>query len=106
MKDASYAPMYCAMYPELAEITRKHGYALAVHGSVSRDLDLICVPWLENVSTPEEVIEDLVKKFYLERVPGDPELKVHGRLVYVLTLGFGDCFIDLSFMPRLYGCVN
>jgi hypothetical protein len=23
MKDANYAPMYCAMYPELARITRK-----------------------------------------------------------------------------------
>lgn len=47
MNPATYAPMYAALYPSLAEIARTHGWALAVHGTLGRDMDLICVPWTE-----------------------------------------------------------
>jgi hypothetical protein len=30
---------------------------------------------------------------------GEPETKEHGRVVWTLSIGFGDCFLDLSFMP-------
>ena len=38
MKDPSYAPTYCALYPALANIARSHGYALAIHGTLGRDV--------------------------------------------------------------------
>ena len=48
MKPANRAAVYAAaLYPDLAEIAREHGYALAVHGSLARDFDLIAVPWRE-----------------------------------------------------------
>ena len=100
MKDANYAPVYCALYPQLAEITRKHGYALAIHGSLGRDMDLICVPWVETPSIPEVVIKEIVTKFALKEVGGPPSLKEHGRMAHTLSVAFGECFIDLSFMPR------
>ena len=28
MKPANYAPVYACIYPQLAELTRRHGYAL------------------------------------------------------------------------------
>ena len=98
MKEPNYAPMYCALYPELANITRHHGYALAVHGSLGRDMDLICVPWVENPSEPKDVVLAITKKFAI-RVVGEPEIKLHGREVWIITVGFGECFLDLSFMP-------
>jgi hypothetical protein len=101
MKDPNYAPMYCALYPGLAKITRKHGYALAVHGTLGRDMDLICVPWIYEASPPEDVLNEITSTYALRLVGGPPEYKEHGRLSYTISIGFGECFIDISFMPRL-----
>jgi len=96
----NYAPVYCAMYPELATIVRSHGYALAIHGSLARDFDLICIPWIEIPSEPIEVVTEILSKFALRSI-GEPDIVVHGRERYTLLISHGTCFIDLSFMPRL-----
>lgn len=98
MKNATHAPVYAAMYPDLAEITRKHGYALAVHGSLARDFDLVAIPWVENPSEPSAVIETITKKFAVF-VSGEPKMMLHNRLVYTIIVGWGECFFDFSFMP-------
>lgn len=98
MKPANFAPIYCALYPELAEICREHGYALAVHGSMARDFDLVAIPWIEVPSDPQVVVDEIVKTFAIKQT-GNPEMHEHGRLVYTLSVSFGECFLDLSFMP-------
>lgn len=100
MRDATYAPMYCALYPQLAGIARKHGYALAVHGTLGRDMDLICIPWVEQPSEPAEVVSQITGTFAIKTV-GQPDTTVHGRERWTISIGFGECFIDLSFMPRI-----
>lgn len=87
------------MYPGLATIFHRHGYALAVHGSLARDFDLIAVPWAETVSTASEVLSDVTKEYAL-KLCGEPEQKNHGRIAYTLSCGFGECAIDLSFIPN------
>lgn len=99
MRDPQYAPMYCALYPELATIARAHGYALAIHGSLQRDMDLICIPWIELPADPEVVVDAITSRFHIKRVGGPPTVKPHGRLAYTVSVGFGECAIDLSFMP-------
>jgi hypothetical protein len=101
MKIANYSPIYCALYPQLAEITRKHGYALAVHGSMARDFDVIAVPWIPKPSLPQMVVDEITNTFDIREVAGPPTTKEHGRLVYTLSIGFGECFCDFSFMPTL-----
>ena len=101
MKEPNYAPMYCALYPGLAKITRKHGYALSVHGTLGRDMDLVCIPWVVEAGEPDAVIDEIVSTYDLRRVGGPPTLKEHGRVAHTLSIGFGECFIDLSFMPRV-----
>lgn len=102
LKSANFSPIYCALYPELAEICRSHGYALAVHGSMARDFDLICIPWIEKPSSHREVIQSIEMKYAIKEI-GNSEQKEHGRIAYTLSIAFGDCFIDLSFMPCLSG---
>lgn len=99
MKPANYAPVYCGLYPELAEIVRKHGYALAIHGSLARDMDLICVPWIDVPADPQTVVEEITTTFAIKQI-GEVSVHEHGREVYTLSISFGECFIDLSFMPR------
>lgn len=95
----NYGPVYAAaLYPELACIFVRHGYALAVHGSLARDFDLIAVPWSEAPSQPQAVLDEVLQTFAV-RCIGEPTLKRHGRVAHTLTVGFGQCFIDLSFLP-------
>jgi len=59
MKDPNRAPFYACLYHGLCDIARKHGYALAIHGTVSRDLDLIAVPWTAE-AVPAEDLRDVL----------------------------------------------
>jgi hypothetical protein len=96
----SYAPVYAAaLYPEIATIAREHGYALAVHGSLQRDFDLIGIPWVENPSDPQVVVDALTSRYAIREIGGPPSDKLHGRRAWTLSIGFGACAIDLSFMP-------
>ncbi|WP_236225743.1 hypothetical protein [Pseudomonas pseudonitroreducens] len=100
MKPANFAPVYACIYPQLAELTRQHGYALAIHGSLGRDFDLICIPWIDNPESPEFVVKQITESFAIQQV-GEPEAKKHGRIAYTISLSFGECALDLSFMPKL-----
>lgn len=93
----THAPLYANVYQTLVPVAREHGYALAVHGSMARDLDLIAVPWVEKPSTPEELVKAFVEKVYFTHVD-QGELMLHGRLCYTLAFP-GECFVDLSVMP-------
>lgn len=106
----NHAAPYCAMYPELARIAREHGYALAIHGSMGRDFDLVAVPWLAAPSPPIDVVDAFCQRYAIRIVPRDPEhpndrprdptIREHGREVWQISLAWGDCYIDLSFTPR------
>jgi len=99
MKEANYAPVYCALYPALANLVRTHGYALAIHGTLGRDMDLIAVPWVLLPDEPQDVVDAITRSFAVKEV-GIAEVREHDRLVYTLSLSFGECFIDLSFTPN------
>ena len=98
----NYAPVYAAaMYPDLAKIARDHGYALAVHGSMARDFDLVAVPWTDEACEPDTLVTAMLAGRAARLIGGEPSVKPHGRRAYTLSIGFGECAIDLSFMPRV-----
>jgi len=97
MKAANFAPAYCALYPKLAQVARDHGYALAIHGTLARDFDLIAVPWGEMPTSPRLLVDAITSQFAI-RLIGDFEKKAHGRIAYTLSIEFGACAIDLSFV--------
>jgi hypothetical protein len=97
----NFGPVYAAaMYPGLAAIFHRHGYALACHGSLARDFDLIAIPWAETVSKADDVLKDVTSEWALT-ICGEPEQKNHGRIAYTLACGFGECAIDLSFVSSV-----
>ena len=100
----SFAPIYAAaLYPQLATIAREYGYALAVHGSLQRDMDLIAVPWADAPGEPQAMVDEFINRFSMRAAPGAPTDKAHGRRSWMLSVGFGECAIDLSFMPAQKG---
>ena len=107
-------PAYAVMYPGLVAIARKHGYALAIHGSMKRDFDLIAVPWVGDAGEPfamimemKEAVQGVFTNHEMEHLSvqakGHPTLKAHGRLCWSIHLtnegAFGP-YLDICVMPR------
>lgn len=83
-------------------IARDCGYAVAVHGSRQRDLDLIAVPWTESAINPHQFVAVVVERLDLYLKPEEPELvenperKPNGRIAWAL-MGAPAChYLDLS----------
>lgn len=92
--------LYSHRLAEIQEIAKGSGYAIAVHGSMQRDLDLIAVPWTDEAVDAKRLVARFCSLMGLE-CGGvlNPEPRPHGRLVWTLMMG-GACFMDLSVMPR------
>lgn len=102
---AAFPSMYWGIWPDMIPIARDLGYALAIHGSLSRDLDVIAIPWTDEAVDAETLVEAIRAKFDcwigtgVTRKSDGGEAKPHGRKAWSLHLG-GHAFIDLSVMPR------
>lgn len=89
----------------LRQIARANGYAAAVHGSLMRDLDVVCVPWTEEAVSPDDLVEKIAKMMSDEDCPVYVTKKLmadkpHGRLSTVLHFKNEPfSYIDLSVMP-------
>lgn len=95
-------PDYGRAYTIIRKLAWEEGYAIGLHGSFTRDLDLIAVPWTERSSDPEHLLKRILAATGMREVAGNPGKKPQGRLVWtILFPEFGDPrFIDLSVMPR------
>lgn len=91
--------MYAHRVHELQAICHAHGYALALHGSMQRDLDAVAIPWTNLAQEAGVLIEALCTGMGLTIGPNSPSDKPHGRRVWTLMLSQWG-FVDLSVMPR------
>lgn len=93
--------------PPMRNAALDAGYALAVHGSLNRDIDLIAVPWAADCDTKEELVDCLIgaMRGVIKRAckQGEWAEKSHGRQAIILLAFCGEnsAFIDLSVMPML-----
>lgn len=102
-KSPTWAPAYMVgIYPRLAEEARRLGYALALHGSLQRDLDVIAVPWRDDAAPAVDLVHALSEIFDIEpnHPIDEPQQKPHGRLGWSIPLWWG-AYVDLSVMPRV-----
>lgn len=99
-KNTNMLPVeYATFFPGLRETALEYGYALALHGSLSRDMDIIAVPWVETPKPHLELVQalskflgnDLDDSFYINR----REVKPHGRIAYIIPWGGGG-YVDFS----------
>lgn len=94
-------PDYARVFTMARCIAWSEGYALAMHGSFTRDLDMIAVPWTDTACDPEKLVARIADVADLS-VNGKPGKKPHGRLAYTLMFkGFADPrWVDLSVLPH------
>lgn len=86
--------MYSHRLHDIQTYARECGYAIAVHGSMQRDLDLIAVPWTEQACSAAELAVYLCHCMNLTQAD-NPSVRHHRRVVYTLLMG-GSLFVDLS----------
>lgn len=105
----------------LRERAKELGYAIGVHGTLKRDIDLIACPWTNEAVDAKHLAEQLrlvvekvngyaqpgareISEYFLDGCPGG---KDHGRMCWTWYLdkeGSDNCkgpYIDLSVMPRI-----
>lgn len=100
-------PDYAKVYTQARVIAWQYGYACVMHGSFTRDLDLLLVPWDKHAGPNREQIVKLIAQATELRIPVDAygaitwTNKPHGRKALSLHFpGFGDRrWVDISFMP-------
>jgi hypothetical protein len=103
----SFVSIYAQLLPRIRTAGKELGYAIAVHGSMQRDLDLVAIPWVENAASAERLvafIADEVRGFVIGDISmhgtlDTPTRQPHGRQSWNICWG-GKAFIDLSVMPR------
>lgn len=88
----------------IREAARAKGYAVAVHGSLARDVDLVAVPWTAKAVSAGALLRAVLRTVkaldpdaYLPHVAADK--RPHGRASWSIHLTEGT-WIDLSVMPR------
>lgn len=101
-------PDYGRVYTIIRKLAWEEGYAIGLHGSFTRDLDLIAVPWEDRACEPEHLVARIVDATDLRSPSSNPGKKPQGRLVWTLLFkGFNDPrFVDLSIMPSARVCGN
>lgn len=92
-----------AILPAVREVARFNGYAVAVHGSLKRDIDLVAIAWTDQARPADELVR--VIQGAVGGILGnclrtsEPTQKPHGRVAYTL-IHPGFCGeIDLSIIP-------
>lgn len=95
-------PDYARIYTMARALAWQEGYALCMHGSFTRDLDLLAAPWTPSACEPEHLVRRICDATGLSQTGHPPGQKPHGRLAWTLLLpAFNDPrFVDLSIMPR------
>lgn len=98
-------PDYARIYTVIRCLAWQEGYAAMMHGSFTRDLDIVAVPWTDKACEPEHLVRRVLASNLnlTEAAPGKPGSKPHGRRVWTLMLPeFGDPrFVDLSICQPL-----
>lgn len=102
------------LIPLIRDRAKELGYAIGVHGSLQRDIDLIAAPWTDEAVPAIELAQAVQKVAEKEigfafALPhedstyfrmGQPGNKSMGRLCWSFHLGGGP-YIDISIMPTL-----
>jgi len=95
-------PDYARIFTQARVIAWQHGFALLAHGSYSRDLDLLMVPWEDRAH--RGIVPAVIKRIAQvtgTSIKGEPSDKPHGRKAYTLHLPDMVRWIDLSVIPCL-----
>jgi hypothetical protein len=104
LMEPSYALVYAAMVPVVQRVAYAHGYAVAVHGSMATDLDLLACPWTDEATDADTLIKAIQAEFgaiyHTARTDPNPAVRPHGRLRLLIPLRDGRRLVHRRPVPR------
>jgi len=102
---------YAIMFEPLKEIALKYGYNLVLHGSLNRDMDLIAIPWSEEVGNIDSMMDEFCQYVggklhqFNHMADGSFDIftpKPHGRICYIIDIYRGGYFEGDGFEKLTY----
>lgn len=90
---------YIYLWHYLKNVAKRLGYALTIHGSISRDLDIVAIPWTSDAAS-FEVLVRLLSDASGSTISDSVVYKPHGRKSVLLILPNNNGVVDLSVMPK------
>lgn len=94
---------YAAMWEDIRQCAMDCGWAVAIHGSLGSDMDIMAMPWVQEAGTFENMIREIVKLFSGNSVAENYFItygeKPHGRIVATIPI-WTDFYLDISTMEK------
>lgn len=92
------AVFYAAMWEDFRRTALNNGWALALHGSLASDMDIMAMPWTIDAVATKDLIESLRNLFSIPekiKIIETRNIGSHNRIVYTMAI-WGDFYIDIS----------
>lgn len=94
------AVFYAAMWNDFRQSALDKGWALALHGSLANDMDIMAMPWTEEASHPLDMILAIKKCF---DKPEEIKLSTcempNNRRVYTISI-WSDFYLDINIIKQ------
>ena len=90
---------YACMWEDIRRCAMDSGWAVALHGSLSSDMDIMAMPWVENAVSFKEMVDRISKLFQDNDVSSQYVItyneKPHNRVIATIPI-FSDFYLDIS----------
>ena len=96
------AAFYAAMWDDIRQCAMDCGWAVALHGSLASDMDIMAMPWVENAVSFGVLVKKIDKLFCGENTFEafiTYNEKPHGRIVATIPI-WADFYLDISAMEE------
>lgn len=95
------AIFYAAMWEDFRKAALDKGWALALHGSLASDMDIMAMPWTETATEPMEMINALRNCFDEPKEIGCSTSKMpNNRIVYTMSI-WADFYLDINIIEEI-----
>lgn len=101
------AAFYAAMWDDIRQCAMGCGWAVALHGSLASDMDIMAMPWTEDADSFYELCRRIKHLFIGNEFEWDIDYysKPHNRVVATIPI-WADFYLDISAIERGGGCHN
>lgn len=90
------AAFYAAIWNDLRQAAMNVGWALALHGSLANDMDIMAMPWVNDAQPEEEMIQAIKNCFsQAECIDVKVTDMPNSRHVYTLSI-WADFYLDIN----------
>ena len=92
---------YATMWDDIRQCAMDCGWAVALHGSLASDMDIMAMPWVYEACSFENLVKEIVKLFSGNIIAENYRIsygeKSHGRIVATIPI-WADFYLDISSM--------